>query len=75
MFSYLIVPALAGIALGGSVATRLAVGWGFGAGVSVVGLAASALLDLPTGAAVACAFGVTLLAWLGVTRLLERSTT
>ena len=30
VFSYLIVPALAGTALGGSVATRLIIGWSFG---------------------------------------------
>jgi zinc/manganese transport system permease protein len=62
VFSYLIVPALAGVALGGSVATRLAIGWGFGTLVSVLGMAASAAFDLPTGATVVCAFGLTLLA-------------
>jgi len=62
VFSYLIVPALAGILLGGGIATRLFVGWGFGTGVSVVAMVASAVLDLPTGATVVCAFGVTLLA-------------
>jgi zinc/manganese transport system permease protein len=70
VFSYLIVPALAGIAVGGSIATRLATGWAFGTAVSVIGMLASALLDLPTGATVACTFGLTLLAWTGVTRLL-----
>ena len=75
VFSYLIVPALAGIAFGGPVSTRLWVGWGFGTAVSVGGLLASAVLDLPTGAAVACTFGVAILAWSGVTRLLGRSTT
>jgi zinc/manganese transport system permease protein len=69
VFSYLIVPALAGVALGGSVATRLLIGWGFGALVSTVGIVASAALDLPTGATVVCTFGVMLLvfalvAWL-----------
>src|SRR5215471_6429105 len=62
VFSYLIVPALAGILLGGGIATRLFVGWGFGTGVSVLAMVASAVLDLPTGATVVCAFGVTLLA-------------
>lgn len=61
VFSYLIVPALAATALGGSVTARLAIGWSFGAGVSVLGVAASAVLDLPTGATVVCAFGATLL--------------
>jgi zinc/manganese transport system permease protein len=65
VFSYLIVPALAGIALGRSVSARLLIGWGFGAAVSVLGMAASAALDLPTGATVVCAFGVSLIVvWL-----------
>jgi zinc/manganese transport system permease protein len=63
VFSYLIVPALAGVALGGTVATRLLIGWSFGTLVSVVGMAASALFDLPTGATVVCTFGLTLLAF------------
>jgi zinc/manganese transport system permease protein len=71
VFSYLIVPALAGVALGGTVATRLSIGWGFGALVSVIGMAASAALDLPTGATVVCAFGVTLLALSAAARLLD----
>ena len=62
VFSYLIVPALAGITVGGRTAARLATGWVFGTVVSIVGIAASASLDLPTGATVVCAFGVTLLA-------------
>ncbi len=62
------MPALAGIALGGSIASRLWIGWAFGTAVSVVGMVASALFDLPTGATVACAFGVMLLVWFGLTR-------
>jgi zinc/manganese transport system permease protein len=61
VFSYLIVPALAGVTLGGSVASRLLIGWSFGTLVSVVGMVASAALDLPTGATVVCAFGAILL--------------
>jgi len=61
VFSYLIVPALAAVVLGGSVGTRLLVGWAFGTGVSVLGMVASAALDLPTGATVVCAFGLTLI--------------
>ena len=41
VFSYLIVPALAGVLLGGSVATRLAIGWTFGTVVSVIGASGS----------------------------------
>jgi zinc/manganese transport system permease protein len=62
VFSYLIVPALAGILVGGSLRTRLLVGWAFGTAVSVLAMLASAVLDLPTGATVVCAFGVCLLA-------------
>jgi zinc/manganese transport system permease protein len=61
VFAYLIVPALAGTALGGSVGSRLLIGWAFGTLVSVVGIAASAALDMPTGATVVCVFGLTLL--------------
>ena len=69
VFSYLIVPALAGVAFGGTVATRLIIGWGFGTLVSILGILASAAFDLPTGATVVCTFGLTLLgfalaAWL-----------
>jgi zinc/manganese transport system permease protein len=62
VFSYLIVPALAGIMLGSTVAQKLLIGWAFGALVSVIGMVASASLDLPTGATVVCAFGLTLIA-------------
>jgi zinc/manganese transport system permease protein len=63
VFSYLIVPALAGVALGGSVLMRLLIGWSFGTVVSVLGMLASAAFDLPTGATVVCAFGLTLSAF------------
>ena len=64
VFSYLIVPALAATTLAGAVATRLVIGWSFGAAVSLAGVAASAVFDLPTGATVVCAFGIALfLGW------------
>jgi zinc/manganese transport system permease protein len=69
VFSYLIVPALAAMAVGGPVSTRLVVGWGFGTLVSVIGIAGSAALDLPTGATVVCAFGASLLLFWLVARL------
>ena len=61
VFSYLIVPALAGVTFGGSVASRLLIGWSFGTIVSVIGMVASATFDTPTGATVVCAFGAVLL--------------
>ena len=69
VFSYLIVPTLAANLLGGSVVRRLAVAWGFGAFVSVVAMVASAILDLPTGATVVCAFGLILVVLAVVTRV------
>jgi zinc/manganese transport system permease protein len=68
VFSYLIVPALAGIAVGGSMTRRLLIGWGFGTLMSVIGMVASAVLDLPTGATVVCASSLTLFAWWALTR-------
>lgn len=68
VFSYLIVPTLAANLLGGTVSRRLAVAWGFGTFVSVVAMVASAILDLPTGATVVCAFGLILLVLVVVTR-------
>jgi zinc/manganese transport system permease protein len=68
VFSYLIVPALAGAALGGRLSTRLMAGWVFGALVSLVGMVGSALLDLPTGATVVCAFGLLLMLFWGIAR-------
>jgi zinc/manganese transport system permease protein len=62
VFSFLIVPGLAAIALARRLSTRLLIGWGIGALVSVLGVGASAALDLPTGATVVCVFGLTLLA-------------
>ena len=69
VFAYLIVPALAGTALGVSVGSRLLIGWGFGTLVSVVGMAASATFDLPTGATVVCVFGLTLLVGWAMARI------
>ena len=68
VFSYLIVPALVGVALGRTVRAKLLVGWAFGTLVSVLGVGASAALDLPTGATVVCAFGATLLVFWVVAR-------
>jgi zinc/manganese transport system permease protein len=73
VFSYLIVPTLAANLLGGTVARRLALAWGFGTLVSVVAMVASAILDLPTGATVVCAFGLILLVLAVVTRMTGRA--
>lgn len=50
MFTYLIVPALVGLVVGRTIRAKLLAGWSFGALVSVLGVVASAITDLPTGA-------------------------
>jgi zinc/manganese transport system permease protein len=74
VFSYLIVPAAIAALLTPSVATRLAIGWVLGFMVSVLGLVASAVWDLPTGATVVTTFGVfmaAVAAWLGLQSLIR----
>lgn len=61
MFSYLIVPALAGLTWGTRLGARLAIGWSLGSVVSVVGMLGSAIFDLPTGATIVSALGLALL--------------
>jgi len=57
VFSFLIVPAAIGVIFARSLAIQLAIGWAVGMLTSAVGLAASFAFDLPTGAAMVCAFG------------------
>ena len=59
VFSYLIAPAVCAMVLSDKLKTRLFLGWFLGAFISLAGLFVSASMDVPTGAAVVCAFGVT----------------
>lgn len=61
VFSFLIVPALCGVLLTKTIRQRLITGWAVGTLTSIAGVAASFIWDLPTGAAVVCAFGVALI--------------
>ncbi len=61
VFSFLIVPAAIGVMFASSPARQLAIGWITGTLTSAAGLAVSFALDLPTGAAMVCAFGVALM--------------
>jgi len=60
VFSFLIIPAAIGVMFGSTLARQLAIGWSAGTVTSGIGLAASFMLDLPTGAAMVCTFGVSL---------------
>src|SRR5436309_9293639 len=57
VFSFLIIPAAIGVMFTASPARQLAIGWIAGTLTSAAGLAASFAFDLPTGAAMVCAFG------------------
>ncbi len=58
VFAFLIVPALGSLLLADGITPRLWIGWGIGTAASLLGLSASVLFDLPTGASIACAFGL-----------------
>jgi zinc/manganese transport system permease protein len=61
VFSYLIVPAVCGINLAGSLGRRLLIGWLIALLGGVGGLFFSFWWDLPSGAAIVCTFGALLL--------------
>ncbi len=61
VFSFLIMPSVATMLFTDDFRKRLLWGWGLSALTSLTGLYASAALDLPTGAAIVCAFGVLVL--------------
>jgi zinc/manganese transport system permease protein len=61
VFSFLIVPAICGVLLAKTIRGRLAIGWLIGTLTSMAGITASYQWDLPTGASVVCAFGISLL--------------
>src|SRR5471030_767054 len=60
VFSFLIIPAAIGVMFASSLARQLGIGWIVGTFTSAVGLVASLAFDLPTGAAMVCAFGIAL---------------
>lgn len=58
VFSFLVIPAACAMLWSAGVRQQLFAGWGIAVLGSVGGLFCSAMLDLPTGAAVVCVFGV-----------------
>lgn len=61
VFSYLIVPAVCGINLAGTLRKRLLLGWLISLVGGVAGLFFSFYWDLPSGAAIVCTFGALLI--------------
>jgi zinc/manganese transport system permease protein len=61
VFCFLIVPAIVGSLFSSNTGAVLIIAWAAGVAASGAGIAASFLLDLPTGAAMVSAFGVSLM--------------
>jgi zinc/manganese transport system permease protein len=74
VFCYLIVPSVAGMLFAKTIGKRLAVAWTMGTLVSALGIYLSVKLDLPTGAAIVCTFGIVLAVMGTVKALLNRKT-
>ncbi|MGZ5870715.1 MAG: metal ABC transporter permease [Bradyrhizobium sp.] len=72
VFSFLIIPAAIGVMFASTLPRQLAIGWIAGVLTSAAGFAASFAFDLPTGAAIVCAFGAAL-ALAGLVYLFVRS--
>jgi zinc/manganese transport system permease protein len=60
VFSFLIIPAAIGVMYASTLMRQLAIGWITGVLTSAAGFAVSFAFDLPTGAAIVCAFGAAL---------------
>ena len=61
VFCYLIVPSVAAMLFSDRIGPRLAIGWTMWTIVSALGIYFSVTLDLPTGAAMVCTFGLVLI--------------
>lgn len=75
VFSYLIVPAVCGALLSGSVRNRLVIGWVVALCAGLTGILASVRLvdlDLPTGPTIVCTFGLLLILCAAAARLQGR---
>ncbi len=73
VFCYLIVPSVAAMLYSQDIGKRLAIGWTMGTIVSALGIYLSVLLDLPTGAAMVCTFGLVLILMALVRPLIVRA--
>jgi zinc/manganese transport system permease protein len=60
VFAYLIVPAVCAVYLTNTTAHRLLIGWAVSMLTSILGIVASYVWDLPTGATIVCTFAISL---------------
>jgi zinc/manganese transport system permease protein len=72
IFSYLVIPAGCAMLLTAKLRMQMALGWFLGIVASIAGLFCSATMDLPTGAAIVCTFGVLFLIVLVTVSLKKR---
>ena len=70
VFVFLVVPSVFGALLTESIGKRLALGWIFGIVGSVIGMILSFTLDTPTGATIVCTFGLMLLIFALIRKIL-----
>jgi len=75
VFCYLIVPSVAAMLFADRIGPRLAIGWTMGTVVSALGIYLSVRLDLPTGAAMVCTFGLVLVLMALARPLIRRART
>ena len=61
VFSFLVVPGVIAVHFADRYINRLAIGWGVGVGASLIGIIASVIFDIPTGASIVCTFGLILI--------------
>jgi len=73
VFCYLIVPSVAAMLYAETIGKRLAIGWTMGTVVSALGVYASLVLDLPTGATIVCTFAIALIIMALVRPLIQPS--
>jgi len=73
VFCYLVVPSVGAMLFSDNIGKRLAIGWTMGTVVSALGVYLSVQLDLPTGAAIVCTFGLVLVLMFFVHMLIHRN--
>ena len=71
VFSFLIVPAVCAMLFFEKIGARLCFGWAIGFLASVLGIALSVYLDIPTGASIVITFGGILLILIGARAVLS----
>ncbi len=73
VFSFLIVPALCSFLFFEGLRARIFLGWAIGAVVSLAGIAASYVWDLPTGPTIVAGFGLALVLSFGIKHFARKS--